>query len=111
MCPPVPPPEITKLKDIRFGTPEQIAQVDADFKAVSDWSKANDRPVLLGEFGAYDAAAMEDRVLWTSTVARTAEKYGFAFGYWQFSSDFLLYDFKTQSFVKPILKALVPETK
>ncbi|MBP2160642.1 MULTISPECIES: glycoside hydrolase family 5 protein [Asticcacaulis] len=105
------PPEITKLKDIRFGTPEQIAQVDADFKAVSDWSKANDRPVLLGEFGAYDAAAMEDRVLWTSTVARTAEKYGFAFGYWQFSSDFLLYDFKTQSFVKPILKALVPETK
>jgi endoglucanase len=54
---------------------------------------------------------MEDRVLWTSTVARTAEKYGFAFGYWQFSSDFLLYDFKTQSFVKPILKALVPETK
>lgn len=105
------PPEITALKDIRFGKPEEIAQIDTDFKAVADWAKANDRSVLLGEFGAYDKAAMEDRVLWTSTVARRAEKYGFAFAYWQFSSDFILYDFKTQSFVKPILKALVPDTK
>jgi endoglucanase len=54
---------------------------------------------------------MEDRVLWTQTVARTAEKNGFAWAYWQFSSDFVLYDFKTQQFVQPILKALVPEAK
>lgn len=105
------PADITALKDVRFGKPEQIAEIDKDFRLVSEWAKANDRPVLLGEFGAYDKAAMDDRVLWTSTVARTAEKYGFAFAYWQFSSDFLLYDFKSQSFVKPILKALVPETK
>jgi endoglucanase len=51
---------------------------------------------------------MADRVLWTQTVARTAEKNGFAWAYWQFSSDFLLYDFKADDFVRPILKALVP---
>jgi len=44
-------------------------------------------------------------------VARTAEKYGFAWGYWQFSSDFILYDFRTDDFVQPILKALVPQTR
>ena len=96
---------------IRFGKPEEIARIDQDFAAVKAWSDASGRPVFLGEFGAYDKAAMEDRVLWTSTVARTAEKYGFAWGYWQFSSDFVLYDFKKNEFVQPILKALVPETR
>jgi len=96
---------------IRFGKPAEIAQIDKDFAAVKAWSEASGRPVFLGEFGAYDKAAMEDRVLWTSTVARTAEKYGFAWGYWQFSSDFILYDFRKDDFVQPILKALVPQTR
>jgi endoglucanase len=96
---------------VRFGKAAEIAQIDKDFAAVKAWSEASGRPVFLGEFGAYDKAAMEDRVLWTSTVARTAEKYGFAWGYWQFSSDFILYDFRKDEFVRPILKALVPGTR
>jgi endoglucanase len=102
---------IRSTTGIRFGKPAEIAQIDKDFAAVKAWSEASGRPVFLGEFGAYDKAAMGDRVLWTSTVARTAEKYGFAWGYWQFSSDFVLYDFKKNEFVGPILKALVPETR
>jgi len=47
-------------------------------------------------------------VLWTSSVARSAENHGFAFAYWQFSSDFILYDFKKQQWVTPILNALIP---
>lgn len=96
---------------IHFGKPAEIARIENDFADVKAWSEASGRPVLLGEFGAYDKGAMADRALWTSTVARTAEKNGFAWAYWQFSSDFVLYDFKTQRFVQPILKALVPETQ
>jgi endoglucanase len=102
---------IRSSKGVRFGKPAEIAQIEKDFAMVKAWSDSTGRPVLLGEFGAYDKAAMEDRVLWTSTVARTAEKNGFAWAYWQFSSDFLLYDFKANDFVQPILKALVPSTK
>ena len=102
---------IRSTTGIRFGKPAEVARIDQDFAAVKAWSDASGRPVFLGEFGAYDKAAMDDRVLWTSTVARTAEKYGFAWGYWQFSSDFVLYDFKKDDFVQPILKALVPETR
>lgn len=93
---------------VRFGTPAELARIDQDFAAVKAWSDASGRPVFLGEFGAYDKAAMDERVLWTSTVARSAEKYGFAWAYWQFSSDFVLYDFKKDDFVRPILGALVP---
>ncbi|WP_443747993.1 glycoside hydrolase family 5 protein [Asticcacaulis solisilvae] len=105
------PPAITAGHDIPFGAPEEIAQISKDFDAVADWGKANHRPILLGEFGAYDKAPMDSRVVWTNAVARAAEAHGFAWAYWQFSSDFILYDFKTQSFVKPILNALVPESK
>jgi len=102
------PPEIEAGHDIPFGTPAEIAQVNADFDQVKAWSAAHNRPIFLGEFGAYDKAAMTDRVLWTSTVARSAENHGFAFAYWQFSSDFILYDFKKQQWVEPILNALIP---
>ncbi len=99
---------IRSSKGIRFGQPAEVAQIEKDFAEVKAWSESSGRPVYLGEFGAYDRAAMEDRVLWTAAVARAAEKNGFAWGYWQFSSDFLLYDFKENKFVEPILKALVP---
>jgi endoglucanase len=102
---------IRSSSGVRFGTPAEVTQIEHDFAAVKAWSDATKRPVFLGEFGAYDKAAMDDRALWTATVARTAEKNGFAWAYWQFSSDFVLFDFKTQQFVQPILKALVPAAK
>ncbi|MFT4179181.1 MAG: glycoside hydrolase family 5 protein [Thermomonas sp.] len=100
--------EIGSGKDVPFGTPEQIAQVGKDFDAVKAWSLQHDRPILLGEFGAYDKAPMASRVLWTSTVARAAEQRGFARAYWQFSSDFVVYDFQRNAWVEPILRALIP---
>ena len=102
--------QFSRLSGVRFGSPEQIAQVGRDFDQVKAWADANDRPVFLGEFGAYDRASEQDRVLWTSTVARAAEARGFAWAYWQFSSDFIAYDFEKQAWVQPILGALLPES-
>ena len=101
-------PEFSSLKDVSFGTPEQIAQIGKDFDVVKAWSVKHDRPILLGEFGAYDKAPMEGRVLWTETVSRAAQERGFARAYWQFSSDFLIYDFNRQDWVEPILRAVNP---
>ena len=78
---------------------------------VKAWSIKHDRPILLGEFGAYDKAPMAGRVLWTETVSRAAKERGFARAYWQFSSDFLLYDFKKQEWVEPILRAVDPKSE
>lgn len=102
--------QFSRLKDVPFGTPEQVAQVGRDFDTVKAWSLAHDRPILLGEFGAYDKAPMDSRVRWTATVARAAEARGFARLYWQFSSDFLLYDFGRQAWVEPILRAVLPDS-
>jgi endoglucanase len=96
------------LHDIHFGTPAELKTIKDDFDAVAAWGKAHHRPIFLGEFGAYDKAPMADRVKYDSAVARAAEAHGFPWAYWQFSSDFVLYDFSKQQFVAPILKALRP---
>lgn len=101
-------PQFSEKTGVRFNTPGQVAKIESDFDKVKAWSRKHDRPILLGEYGAYDRAAMEDRVYWTRTVARAAEKRGFAHLYWQFSSDFVLYDFEREEWVRPLLEAVIP---
>jgi len=96
---------------ISWGTDAEKNAVRADFEKVNAWARKNNRPIFLGEFGAYDRAPMESRVRYTDFVARTAESFGWSWAYWQFDSDFILWDMKKDTWVEPILKALIPETK
>ncbi|MDR3526961.1 MAG: glycoside hydrolase family 5 protein [Rhizomicrobium sp.] len=96
---------------VTWGTESERQVMEEELYVAKTWSDANNRPIFLGEFGAYDKGPMESRAQWTAAVARNAEKYGFAWAYWQFDSDFLLYDFSKPGWVKPILGALIPPTK
>jgi endoglucanase len=89
-----------------IGAPEETAEIENKLKVAVDWSIANDRPIFLGEFGAYDKGDMDSRARYTSFVARTAEKLNFSWAYWQFDSDFIVYDIDKDQWVEPILKAL-----
>ena len=84
------------------------AAISNDFAKVAAWSKAHNRPIFLGEFGAYDKAPLESRVRYAEAVARTAESHGWSWAWWQFDSDFILYDLDKGSWTEPILKALLP---
>jgi endoglucanase len=102
------------MKDVSgvpFGSEADLAQIRADFAQVAQWSRANNRPVLLGEFGAYDkgGAPLEMRVAYTNAIAREAERHGFGWAYWQFDSDFIVWDMAKDGWVKPIKDALIPE--
>jgi endoglucanase len=101
-------PETVRFSGLTWGKAEEIERLEADFDRVQAWSAANRRPILLGEFGAYDKAPMESRVRWTSAVARAAEARGWAWTYWQFDSDFIVYDIDKDRWVEPILRALIP---
>lgn len=103
----------TGMKEVR-GVPftkEDEARIKADYDKVGAWSKAEDRPVLMGEFGAYDMSGtpVEDRARYTATVRREAEAHGFSWAYWQFDSNFLLWDMARDDWVHPIRKALIPD--
>jgi endoglucanase len=89
-----------------MGTAEEKAFIETKLKVAADWSKANKRPIFLGEFGAYDKGEMDSRARYTAFVARTAEKFGFSWAYWQFDSDFIVYNIEKEAWVQPILNAL-----
>jgi endoglucanase len=97
------------LKNISWqATPAEQQAVSLDFDVAQAWSKAAQRPITLGEFGAYEKAALPHRVLWTDFVARQAEKRGWSWSYWQFDSDFIAYDLDQDRWFQPIRQALVP---
>jgi len=102
-------PDYTDKVGVKWlGTEEEKQAIVNDFEKVQDWAKKYNRPIFLGEFGAYDKGEMESRVRYTSFMARTAEKLGFSWAYWQFDSDFIVYDIDQEKWVEPIHNALIP---
>lgn len=101
-------PEYEKKTGVAWGSAPDRAELDANFDAVQAWSKKFDRPVLLGEFGAYDKGPIDSRVAYTAAVARAAEQRGWAWSYWQFDSDFIVYDIDRDAWNQPIYRALIP---
>ena len=100
--------EYKNLSGIKWtGTPEEKKEIESRLQVAADWSLKNNRPIFLGEFGAYDKGDMDSRARYTAFVARTAEKLGFCWAYWQFDSDFIVYNIDKESWVEPILNALM----
>ena len=106
-------PEIEKERgEIHWtGTPDELAKLNGDFDKVAAWAQANDRPVLLGEFGTYAKySAMDERVAWTRAVSKAAADRGFARTAWEFAEGpdgFTLYDTDKNQWVDPIKDAVL----
>ncbi len=84
----------------------QNVMFDLDWAA--KWARDNNRPVYLGEFGAYSKADMDSRALWTAFVARQAEQRGMSWAYWEFRAGFGVYDYAAQQWREPLRQALLP---
>jgi endoglucanase len=102
--------DMKTVSGVTFGSSEDYAALKKQYDTVAAWSKREDRPVLMGEFGAYEKSGtpMKYRAAYTAAVAREAERHGFPWAYWQFDSDFIVYDIDKGAWVEPIRKALIP---
>ncbi|MCY7340197.1 MAG: glycoside hydrolase family 5 protein, partial [Sphingomonas bacterium] len=103
----------TNLKQLRGVTWGSVAERQAirdDFARVSVWARANKRPILLGEFGAFDKSGtpLDMRANYISAIACQAERLGFAWAYWQFDGNFIVWDMRRDTWVRPIKDALIP---
>lgn len=90
-------------------TEAQKQAVRDDFKKVQVWAARSNRPVFMGEFGAYSAAGLPSRVRWTEFVAREAESHGFSWAYWEFCAGFGVYDADANIWNSYLLDALLPD--
>lgn len=92
------------------GTEEQKKKVRTDFDQVQSWGASHDRPIYLGEFGAYSRAPTESRETWTTFVRQEAGQRGFSWAYWEFGAGFGVYDREIVKWREPLLKALIPDS-
>jgi endoglucanase len=97
------------VRDVHWGEPADYRLIDKEFDQVKAWGVTNRRPILLGEFGAFDPGPLPDRVKWTQAVARSAEAHGFAWTYWYFDGGFGVFDSDRGRWIEPILGALIPK--
>ena len=102
-------PAFMNLSGVTWGTASDRERLKADMDRVKAWADKHQRPILLGEFGALETAGMAPRVAYIAAVARAAEARGFGWSYWQFDSDFIVWDMKADGWVKPILTALMSD--
>ena len=103
------------LRGVRWtGTADELAVINTTFDKVTAWSKANNRPIFLGEYGTYGQFNdnMDDRAAWTRAVSKAADDRGFARAYWYYQDGkgFAVYDTDKKQWIMPILKALLPNT-
>jgi endoglucanase len=83
-------------------------QIRDYIKQAADWGKANQRPIFMGEFGAYSKADMASRVKWTSFTRSEAEKQGVSWGYWEFFGGFGIVNPQTKTWNLELRRALIP---
>jgi endoglucanase len=89
------------------GTEAEKMEITRALEKVATWAKAHDRPVYLGEFGAFEGADLESRVRWTRFVAREAVRLGFSWAYWEFCAGFGIYDPKKDTWRDELKNALL----
>ena len=88
---------------LRREHPAERLRMKNDFALVQRWARAQDRPILLGEFGAYDKGDMASRAAYTAAAAREAESHGWAWTYWQFDGDSALPEGMSADLVRKIM--------
>ncbi len=77
-------------------------------KAVA-WAREHNRPLYLGEFGAYSTADDNSRYRWTDFVARSAEQRDISWTYWEFGAGFGAYNRDKGEWRDYLLYALMPK--
>jgi endoglucanase len=89
------------------GTSFQQSAITTAFDAAATWAKRQNRPLFLGEFGAYSKADLASRERWTAFVTQTAVEREMSLAYWEFGAGFGVYDRTRGEWNQGLLDALL----
>lgn len=89
------------------GTDRQKREVALDLDTAAAWAKKYNRPLYMGEFGAYSKGDMDSRARWTAFVAQSATERGISWAYWEFCAGFGIYEPDLKIWINPLVEALL----
>ena len=87
-------------------TNTQKELIDKDIAIVKEWGIRNNRPIFIGEFGAYSKADFNSRFRWTEYMVQVMQKNEISWSYWEFCSGFGAWDQETKKW-NELLYALI----
>lgn len=91
------------------GTDEEQQAIRESLEMAAEWAERENRPLYLGEFGAYGEADLDSRVRWTEFIRAEAERRGISWAYWEFGAGFGVLDRERNAWRAKLLTALIPE--
>ncbi len=89
-----------------WGSTDDYNNLQQDFNRLKSWAETNQRPMNVGEFGAYNRAGMTSRQNWTRAVVNISESMEFSWMYWEFASGFGAFNKDTYEW-NELLSALI----
>jgi endoglucanase len=92
------------------GSEQEQQAVRDDFEKAAQWAAQANRPLYLGEFGAYREAPMASRTRWMRCVRDEAERQGMSWAYWEFASGFGVFDPAENQWRTELLDALTGDS-
>lgn len=101
-------PDTERWLGTSWGTDADRAAAVADLEAAARWAATRNRPLFLGEFGAYRRADLPSRLRWIAFVRAQAERLGMSWAHWDFATDFGAFDPDRNAWRAPLLDALLP---
>ena len=75
-----------------WGASAEFADVTADLEEAARWASQRGLVLYVGEFGTIGVADPGSRIRWTRHVRREMERLRLPWAYWDFATDFGLYD-------------------
>ena len=92
-----------------WGSPRERRALTLAFDRAAALARARGLPLWLGEFGATKATAMMDRTRWTGAVRRAAQSRGLGWCYFDFATEFGVYDPERESWIWPLRRTLLDD--
>lgn len=85
----------------------QVSEMQNHFDQIKAWADAQNRPIYIGEFGAYSRADINSRRIWTGYVVNLCRQHNFSWAYWEFCAGFGAYNRTTGAWNTQLLGALI----
>lgn len=96
-----------RWRGAEWGGDSEREAVRRDLTRAASWARRKGVPLFIGEFGTYKEADPAPRVEWTAFVRRECERLGIGWAYWDFATDFGVYDCDSRAWRQDLLNALL----
>lgn len=89
------------------GSEAEMQNISDQLERAACWSEKNKIPIIMDEFGALANIDAESRLKWTTFVVQSAEKRKIGWVYWEFCSEFGIYDCAEMKWNQEMLFSLI----